>query len=96
MDVCRVAEEKDAPGSEAVGNTMMNAVGRKPMHGRDIELQMSDRLAANIIERHLAVLIDFISEDTDQPHTPTGLKRKDNREILVLDVDVHRAIDRRP
>ena len=96
MNVSRIAKQKDTAGPEAVGNAMVDAVGREPMHGRDMELQMSDRPAADIVKAQFAVWIDTIAEDTDQPHTFAGLERKDDREILVLDVDMHRAIDRRP
>ena len=66
------------------------------MHRRDMQLQMRDRLPSDIVKVHLSMRIAAVAKHTDQPNAFAGLEREDDREILVLDVDMHRAIDRRP
>ena len=57
---------------------------------------MRDRLAPDIFKVHLAIRIGARAKDADQSHAALCLEREDNRKILVLDIHVHAAIDRRP
>src|SRR4030095_15705970 len=66
------------------------------MRGRDMEVQVSDRPAADIVKAHLAVQIHTVAKEADQPYPFTGLERKKDRAVLVFDVDMNRAVDHRP
>src|SRR5205823_4266731 len=51
-----IAKEKRAPDAKAAGNAVMDAIGREPVHAVDLEPQMLDRPARDVVERELVVV----------------------------------------
>jgi hypothetical protein len=57
VNVCSVAEQKLATFPEPVGDSMMHAISRKPVHAPDVDAHPLDHRLANVAPRQILVLM---------------------------------------
>ena len=96
MDVRGIPEQKCASATEMVRDSMVDAIGREPVHLLYGELEVFDRFASNVVERQRAVVVAW--DVADVPHEaqpPISLEREDEHEVGLLEIDVQLLIGHR-
>src|SRR5712691_6774949 len=72
MDVRGIAEQEGASVAETISDAMVHAIGRKPVHLRDLEFEVLDGFALDVVEPELAVFsLGQIVNGSDQ--TPVSI-----------------------
>src|SRR5262249_25465084 len=94
MNVCRIAEQKRAPFPEMLRYTMMNMISRKPVYFFDIDLEVLDDPAADILEfERIGAIGAVVTHRPDQSRASLPGERKHGKEISFFEVDVQLTID---
>ena len=96
MDVRGVAEQERTPVAEMIGDPMVHAVRREPVHALDVDRHPLDHTLAHVVPRQGLVLVfGFLADRPDETRTPLGLQRKNGEKIGRVQGDVHLAVHRR-
>src|ERR1700758_3225852 len=53
MDVACIANKESAPHPKFIGNAMVDAIGRKPIHFRDFDIEKTLSVVANVFKIEL-------------------------------------------
>jgi hypothetical protein len=94
MNVSRIAEQKRASFSEMLRDTMMNMIGRKPIYFFDIDLEILDDPAADILEvERVGAIGTIFTYCPDQPGAPLPGERKQDEEISRFEINVDITIE---
>ena len=95
MDMRGVAEQESATLAEVLRHPMMHVVGREPIHLIDLDLEVIDRPAADILEfQRIGMIGALVPHRSDQTSAAFAGQRKDGKEVGFVEVDVQFAVDR--
>ncbi len=91
-----IAQQEDAPLAEAVGDAMMDAVGREPVHRANFHFHMLDGAGAHILESQgLRMRGAVAAHGPDQSRPALAFQRKHRQEVGLVQIDMQFAIKRR-
>ena len=94
MDMRGVAEQERAAVAEVPRDPMMHAIGREPIHPVDIDLQVVDRAAADVLEpERIGTVGALVPHGSDQTGTAIAGQREDGEKVGLVEVGVQFAID---
>ena len=82
--MCAASPSRNArPLAEPIGDPMMHAVGREPVHALDVDAHPLDHALAHIVPRQVLVLVFglLIAHRADEPRAAFVLQRKDGKKI---------------
>src|SRR5580658_395831 len=89
VDVRCIAQQKRAALAKMFSNTMVDPVGREPVHALDVDTHPLKHSRAHIIPgKILALVFRFVAQGTDQPGTPFVLQWEDGEKIGPVQTDV--------
>src|SRR6266851_686245 len=96
VDVGGVAEEEDAPAPETSRHSVMDPVGREPLHSRDVDAHpLQEPLAHIVPARFHALLLHIGTDGADQPCAPLVCEREDRGEVARVQRHVQLAVHQR-
>ena len=96
VDVRGVAEQERATFAEMIGDPMVHAVGREPVHALDVDAHPLDHALAHVVPRQvLALVFGFLAHGADEPRAPLALQREDGEKIGRVQADVQLAVHHR-
>src|SRR5439155_19496445 len=96
VDVRGVADEKRPTGTETVGDAMMHAIRREPVHPRDVNPHPVDDTLADVVPRQLIVLmLALVANGADEPRAPIAVQREHAEKIGPVESDVHLSVHAR-
>ena len=96
VDVRGVAEQERAALAEPIGDPMVHAVGREPVHALDVDAHPLDDAPAHVVPGQLLVLVLGVrAHGADEPRATVLLQRKDGEEIARVQGRVQLAVHRR-
>ena len=96
--MCAASPSRNArPLAETIGDAMVHAVGREPVHALDVDAHPLDHALAHVVPRQLVLLVFglLIAYRADEPRAPFVLQRKDREKIGRVQADVQLAVHRR-
>ena len=94
--MCGVTEQKNATFAEMLRYPMMHVVGREPIHLLDLDLEVIDRAAADVLEpERIGMVGPLVPHGSDQTSPAFAGQREDSKEVGFVEVDVQLAVDRR-
>ena len=89
-----VAQQECSAASEPIGDAMVHAIGREPVHAVDLDAHPLDYPLADVVPRQLVpVLCGIVLNGADEPYAMVP-HRKHGEEIGSVERDVHFAVDR--
>jgi hypothetical protein len=89
VDVRGVAQQEGAALAETLCDPIVNVIGREPVHLLDLDLQVIDCLAADILKpERIGVVGALIAYDTDQPCASNPGQREDGKQISLVEINV--------
>src|SRR5580704_10369392 len=96
MDMRRVAQQEGASVAEMLRYAVMDTVGREPVYLFDLDLEVVDYPAADILEfERIGVIGAFVSHRPDQARAPLAGKGKHGEEVGLVEIGVQFAVYRR-
>ena len=97
--MCAASPSRNArPFAETIGDAMVDAVGREPVHALDVDAHPLDHALAHVVPRQVVVLVfGILAHRADEPRAPFVLQRKDGEKIgrVEADVQLRRSSPRR-
>ena len=95
MDVGGVAEEKRAACAEPIGDSMVDAIRREPVHARDVDANPLEDARPHVVPRQVVVRVfGSLSQGPDEPRTPSALQRKHGEKVRSVQRHVQLAVHR--
>ena len=96
--MCAASPSRNArPLRKLIGDPMVHAVGREPVHALDVDAHPFDHALAHVVPRQVVVLVlGVLAHCADQPRAPVALQREDGEKIGRVQRDVQLAVHRRP
>ncbi|MNR00473.1 hypothetical protein D3C85_1162460 [compost metagenome] len=97
MNVGRVAQQKRMPGSKVVGDPVMYAIGREPVHLFDLHVQVFDGPAADVFKAQgFSLVCALVAHCADQPGATCTGEGEHGEEVRFIKVHMQFAIEGRP
>ena len=93
VNMSGVPQKKGAAGLESVRDTVVHAVGRKPIHLRHFYVQQILNLAPDVLKSQLGVFRQLRRHKADQPLHAARANGKHQREDMRAEIDVEIALE---
>src|SRR5271166_2585648 len=95
MNMRGIAEQKSATLAEVLRPPMMHAIRREPIHLVDLNLEVIDRAATDVLEpERIGVVGALVPHGSDQTRPAFAGQGEDGKEVGFVEVDVQLAVDR--
>lgn len=95
MNMRGIAEQKSAALAGVLRHPMMHAIRREPIHLVDLNLEVIDRPAADVLELdRLGMIGAFVAYGSNVTSPAFAGQREAGEEVGFIEVDVQLAVDR--
>ena len=85
MDVCGVANEKDAADLEMLGDPVVHVVGREPIDTLDVDTHALEDVLAHVVPCKCFLLVfGALAHGADKPRSLGAFHREDTQQISLV------------